>query len=110
MVEKYPELQRFVEGLKVLGIIKLMNLCGRKREELLCLLKETPELKQAFNERAGNGFKDNKDHKLAEKDLYKNLLNYSLHIRRIRFKILEFSEAACYTFKRLEAQIGRAHV
>ena len=104
MTEKYPYLKKFVDGLKVLGIIKLLNLCGRKREELLALLKETTELREAFNERAGNGFKDNKDHKLAEKDLFKNLLNYSLHIRSIKFKILEFSEVACYTFKRLEVR------
>lgn len=104
LTEKYPYLKQFVEGLKVLGIIKLLNLCGRKREELLSLLKETSELREAFNERAGNGFKDNKEQKLAEKDLFKNLLNYSMHIRKIKFKILEFSEVACYTFKRLEVR------
>jgi hypothetical protein len=61
LTEKYPYLKQFVESLKVLGIIKLLNLCGRKREELLSLLKETSELREAFNERAGNGFKDNKE-------------------------------------------------
>lgn len=31
-------------------------------------------------------------------------MNYSIHIRKIRYKILEFSEVACYTFRRLQVR------
>ena len=110
LVHKYPQFKKYIENLKKQSLMKLLTMCKEKKADLIEKLKSTDELRDAFIKKVKTSFKNNQeDKKLAEKDVYKSLLDYSRHIRSVKFKIYEFSETVCYAFRRMELREIKGH-